>query len=122
MATNAFRDRPDSDARLYEEDFVRWTEEQSLALRKTARAPKIIDEASGEGVADHRYADRTHDGSWRCDPKLREDHLSHRDDLADVGGVGGAALHYFANFPRLLPNDFKIKSERGRAQDWSISY
>ena len=26
-------------------------------------------------------------------------------------GVGGAALHYFANFPRLLPNDFKIKSE-----------
>src|SRR5713101_6403512 len=29
-------------------------------------------------------------------------------------GVGGAALHYFANFPRLLPNDFKIKSEHGR--------
>ncbi len=32
-------------------------------------------------------------------------------------GVGGAALHYFANFPRLLPNDFKVKSERGRALD-----
>jgi len=37
-------------------------------------------------------------------------------------GVGGAALHYFANFPRLLPNDFKIKSEHGRALDWPISY
>ena len=37
-------------------------------------------------------------------------------------GVGGAALHYFANFPRLLPNDFKIKSEHGRAHDWPISY
>jgi choline dehydrogenase-like flavoprotein len=37
-------------------------------------------------------------------------------------GVGGAALHYFANFPRLLPNDFKIKSEHGRAMDWPISY
>ena len=37
-------------------------------------------------------------------------------------GVGGAALHYFANFPRLLPNDFKIKSEHSRAQDWPISY
>jgi choline dehydrogenase-like flavoprotein len=37
-------------------------------------------------------------------------------------GVGGAALHYFANFPRLLPNDFRIKSEHGRAQDWPISY
>src|SRR6516165_7804261 len=37
-------------------------------------------------------------------------------------GVGGAALHYFANFPRLLPSDFKIKSEYGRAHDWPISY
>jgi choline dehydrogenase-like flavoprotein len=37
-------------------------------------------------------------------------------------GVGGAALHYFANFPRLMPNDFKIKSEHGRALDWPISY
>jgi choline dehydrogenase-like flavoprotein len=37
-------------------------------------------------------------------------------------GVGGAALHYFANFPRLLPNDFKIKSEHGRALDWPIVY
>ena len=37
-------------------------------------------------------------------------------------GVGGAALHYFANFPRFLPNDYKIKSEHGRAHDWPISY
>src|SRR2546428_520264 len=37
-------------------------------------------------------------------------------------GVGGAALHYFANLPRLLPNDFKIKSEHNRALDWPISY
>jgi choline dehydrogenase-like flavoprotein len=37
-------------------------------------------------------------------------------------GVGGAALHYFANFPRLLPNDFRIKSEHGRAHDWPIAY
>ena len=37
-------------------------------------------------------------------------------------GVGGAALHYFANLPRLLPNDFKVKSEHGRGLDWPISY
>src|SRR5262245_556404 len=37
-------------------------------------------------------------------------------------GVGGAALHYFANLPRLLPTDFKIKSEHNRAHDWPISY
>ncbi len=37
-------------------------------------------------------------------------------------GVGGAALHWFANVPRLLPNDFKIKSEHNRSLDWPISY
>lgn len=37
-------------------------------------------------------------------------------------GVGGAALHYFANFPRLLPTDFRVRSEYGRAHDWPISY
>src|SRR3974390_2338714 len=37
-------------------------------------------------------------------------------------GVGGAALHYFANFPRLLPTDFRMKSEHGRGNDWPIFY
>jgi choline dehydrogenase-like flavoprotein len=37
-------------------------------------------------------------------------------------GVGGATLHYYANFPRLLPNDFRIRSEHNRAHDWPISY
>ena len=37
-------------------------------------------------------------------------------------GVGGAALHYFANFPRLLPTDFRMKSEHGRGNDWPIAY
>jgi choline dehydrogenase-like flavoprotein len=37
-------------------------------------------------------------------------------------GVGGAALHYYANFPRLLPTDFRVKSEHNRAHDWPISY
>src|SRR5258706_9585345 len=37
-------------------------------------------------------------------------------------GVGGASLHYFPNFPRLLPNDFKVKSEAGRGLDWPIDY
>jgi choline dehydrogenase-like flavoprotein len=37
-------------------------------------------------------------------------------------GVGGAALHYYANFPRLLPTDFKARSEHNRSQDWPIAY
>jgi choline dehydrogenase-like flavoprotein len=42
---------------------------------------------------------------------------------ADHGwGTGGAALHYSANFPRLLPSDFNMKSEHGRGLDGPISY
>jgi choline dehydrogenase-like flavoprotein len=37
-------------------------------------------------------------------------------------GVGGAALHYFANFPRLMPTDFKVKTEHGKGLDWPINY
>jgi choline dehydrogenase-like flavoprotein len=37
-------------------------------------------------------------------------------------GTGGAALHYSANFPRLLPTDFTMKSEHGRGLDWPIAY
>ncbi|MGA8613384.1 MAG: NAD(P)-binding protein, partial [Xanthobacteraceae bacterium] len=35
--------------------------------------------------------------------------------------VGGAALHYFAQFPRYLATDFKMKSEHNRGHDWPIS-
>jgi choline dehydrogenase-like flavoprotein len=42
---------------------------------------------------------------------------------SDTGwGTGGAALHYSANFPRLLPGDFTVKTDHGRALDWPISY
>src|SRR5438477_9578238 len=37
-------------------------------------------------------------------------------------GVGGAALHYFANLRGLLPTDFRIKGEHIRARDWPLAY
>ena len=37
-------------------------------------------------------------------------------------GTGGAALHYYANFPRLLPGDFNVHSTHGKGLDWPISY
>jgi choline dehydrogenase-like flavoprotein len=37
-------------------------------------------------------------------------------------GAGGSMLHWFANFPRLLPVDFKVKSQYGKGLDWPISY
>src|ERR1041384_2736493 len=36
-------------------------------------------------------------------------------------GVGGASLHYFANHPRLLETDYKMKSTHGRGLDWPIA-
>ncbi len=37
-------------------------------------------------------------------------------------GVGGAALHHYAAWPRLHPEDFRMKSLYGRGLDWPISY
>ena len=37
-------------------------------------------------------------------------------------GTGGAMLHFYANWPRLHPSDFRVKSEHGRGLDWPISY
>lgn len=37
-------------------------------------------------------------------------------------GTGGSMSHYYANFPRMLQNDFKVKSRHGKGIDWPISY
>jgi len=37
-------------------------------------------------------------------------------------GVGGAALHHYANWPRLHAEDFRMKSLYGHGLDWPISY
>jgi choline dehydrogenase-like flavoprotein len=37
-------------------------------------------------------------------------------------GAGGTTLHWLGSTPRMLPNDFKIKTLYGKAVDWPISY
>src|SRR5262249_49795301 len=37
-------------------------------------------------------------------------------------GTGGSMLHWFANMPRLMPSDFKVKSLYGKGLDWPIAY
>ena len=37
-------------------------------------------------------------------------------------GTGGAMIHFFANWPRLHPDDFRVKSKYGKGFDWPISY
>ncbi|MCU0757830.1 MAG: GMC family oxidoreductase [Steroidobacteraceae bacterium] len=37
-------------------------------------------------------------------------------------GLGGAALHHYAGWPRLHPEDFETRRRHGRARDWPIAY
>lgn len=37
-------------------------------------------------------------------------------------GFGGAALHHYAGWPRLHPEDFRTQSLYGRARDWPFGY
>ncbi len=37
-------------------------------------------------------------------------------------GTGGAALHHYGTWPRLLPADFTMRSDYGKGLDWPISY
>ncbi|MCC7411435.1 MAG: GMC family oxidoreductase [Gammaproteobacteria bacterium] len=37
-------------------------------------------------------------------------------------GLGGAALHHYAGWPRLRPEDFELQSRYGRGIDWPFGY
>lgn len=43
-------------------------------------------------------------------------------NMATGWGLGGAALHHYANWPRLSPDDFKLRSLHGEGADWPITY
>jgi choline dehydrogenase-like flavoprotein len=39
-----------------------------------------------------------------------------------VQGVGGGSLHWTGAAPRLLPSDFRLRSEHGVGRDWPLDY
>jgi choline dehydrogenase-like flavoprotein len=43
-------------------------------------------------------------------------------DIEMVNGVGGTTVHWNAQFLRLHPSDFRVRSLDGLAQDWPIRY
>lgn len=43
-------------------------------------------------------------------------------NMSHGSGFGGAALHHYAGWPRLHPEDFRTHSTYGRARDWPIDY
>jgi choline dehydrogenase-like flavoprotein len=43
-------------------------------------------------------------------------------NMATGSGLGGAAIHHYASWPRLHPADFRLFSDHGVGLDWPIGY
>jgi choline dehydrogenase-like flavoprotein len=66
---------------------------------------------------------------WHHDPNIRarpDDYpveVSEAEILPQMfAGVGGSTLHFGAQWPRLLPSDFRVRTLDGVADDWPIGY
>jgi choline dehydrogenase-like flavoprotein len=68
-------------------------------------------------------------GRWSGVPAVRRAPADYPIDLSesDVGvlnfnGVGGGTVLYGAQWPRMLPSDFAMRSSFGAADDWPLTY
>ena len=67
--------------------------------------------------------------NWAHDPNVRGLPSDYPVDVEDsdmwpvmFNAVGGSSIYYGAEWPRLLPSDFRVKTLDGVADDWPISY
>lgn len=66
---------------------------------------------------------------WHHDPNIRQSPADYplnvsESDMTPVmfNGVGGSTVLYGAQWPRLLPSDFRVRTLDAVADDWPISY
>lgn len=66
---------------------------------------------------------------WAHDPNVRRLPSDYPVDVSEsdmwpvmFNAVGGSSIYYGAEWPRLLPSDFRVKTVDGVADDWPISY
>lgn len=66
---------------------------------------------------------------WSHDPNVRKLPADYPVDVSDsdmwpvmYNAVGGGSLFYGAEWPRLMPSDFRVRTVDGVADDWPISY
>jgi len=66
---------------------------------------------------------------WHHDPNIRRLPSDYPVDITDsdmspvmFNAVGGSSILYGAQWPRLVPSDFRVHSLDGVADDWPISY
>lgn len=68
-------------------------------------------------------------GVWSKDQNVRRSGADYPCNVAEseilpvmFNAVGGGSIHYGAQWPRLLPSDFRVRTLDGAAEDWPISY
>jgi len=59
---------------------------------------------------------------WGGAPVLTDGRNRYGNNFNSGWTVGGSSVHHFANWPRLHPADFRMKSLYDRGLDWPISY
>lgn len=66
---------------------------------------------------------------WAHDPNVRGLPSDYPVDVEDAemfpvmfNAVGGSSIYYGAEWPRLLPSDFRVRTVDGVSDDWPISY
>lgn len=67
--------------------------------------------------------------AWHHDPNIRRLPADYplevsESDMSPVmfNAVGGSSIFYGAEWPRMLPSDFRVRSLDGVADDWPVSY
>ena len=73
----------------------------------------------GDLVSSPLYARRV---KWTGAPVLESGKHPVGHVFNSAFGVGGAAMHHYAVWPRLHPEDFEMRSRHGRGHDWPIRY
>ncbi len=66
---------------------------------------------------------------WSASPAVRRAPADYPIDVGNselgvvnFNGVGGGTVLYNAQWPRMLPDDFRVRSVDGVADDWPVSY
>jgi choline dehydrogenase-like flavoprotein len=83
----------------------------------------------GDFPANHPEWELLCQARWHHDPNVRRLPADYPLDVSDsdmwpvmFNAVGGSSLFYGAEWPRLLPSDFRVRTLDGVADDWPISY
>jgi choline dehydrogenase-like flavoprotein len=106
-----------------------------VARRLAEAGVRVVCLEQGEWTDKATYPGAADDGElraareWSSSPALRALPADYPIDVSasDIGvsnynGVGGGTVLYNAQWPRMLPDDFRVRSVDGVADDWPLTY